>query len=375
MKDHEMINKVKKEIKVLESELNESAAQLGGVFYDSELLLTDSEIFNELHLLEKKIPEVKNKLEALQNYNLTITESENKIKESNAKIKELESKIGSVLEKVGVELYCFIGDRELAFPGVKAIYTELKEGELNSESLENRLYKFENNDVKKSFGDVISKPFKVRAIKREIVQNNKDSLKKFCDLGRAYCDIPELINEETNESILDILEEYKNIRKRLKLQADNILSLEKKINENEEKIQKDSDGIKLKSLYSKLEEEISTYQNSISYQLVELGAEIAERSDLGEVNDEIQSKLDLYKLKKLEITKKEKELLFLENRQKLTALSQEIISREKSINIEEEHIVSLNNQLDRSKEELNKIVEESASMKLWLDEHHLDFES
>lgn len=375
MKDHEMINKVKKEIKVLESELNEGAAQLGGVFYDSELSLTDSEIFNELHLLEKKIPEVKNKLEALQNYNLTIVESENKIKESNTKIKELESKIGSVLEKVGVELYCFIGDRELAYPDVKAIYAELKEGELNSESLENKLYKFENNDVKKSFGDVISKPFKVRTIKREIVQNNKDSLKKFCDLGRAYCNIPELINDETNESILDILEEYKNIRKRLKNQADNILSLKNKINENEEKIQKNSDGLKLKSLYSKLEDEISTYQNSISYQLVELGAEIAERSDLGEVNDEIQAKLDLYKSKKLEITKKEKELLFLENRQKLTAMSQEIISREKSINIEEEHIVSLNNQLDRSKEELNKIVEKSAAMKLWLDEHHSDFES
>lgn len=374
MKDNEFINKVKKEIKTLENELKESSAQLGETFYDSELTLNDSEIFNELDLLEKKIPEIKNKLELIQNYNLTISESENKIKESNLKIKDLESKIGSVLEKVGVELYCFIGEKELGFPNVKKTYLELKEGELKSETLQNRLYKYENNDVKKGFGDIISKPFKVRSIKREIAQNNKDSLKKFRELGRIYCDTPKLIEEESNESILDILEEYNVIKKSIKIQTDNITKLNSRINENEEKIQSDSNGLKLKAVYAKLEQEISSIQNSISNKLVELGAEVAERTDLGELNGEIQAKLNYYKSKKSQIIKKEDELVFLESRSKLNSLLQEIISREKSISIEEEHIKSLNDNLEKNKDELKKVVDESSAMKLWLDEHHLDFE-
>ena len=119
--------------------------------------------------------------------------------------------------------------------------------------------------------------------------------------------------------------------------------------------------------------ELEAIKKQLKVELVELGVEVAERTDLGELNGEIQAKLNYYKSKKSQIIKKEDELVFLESRSKLNSLLQEIISREKSISIEEEHIRSLNDKLSKNKEELKKIVDESDAMKLWLDEHHLDF--
>lgn len=373
MKDNELINKIKKDIKGLEHELTESSAQLGGVFYDSELTLKDSEIFNDLVQLEEKIPELKKQLDTLKNYNTTITASENKIKESNIKIKELESKIDSILEKIGVELYCFIGEKELEYPSLKTIYNELKEGEIKSEKLENKLYKHENNDVKRGFGDIILKPFKLHSIKREINQNNKDSLRKFRELGKVYTDVPELVNDESNESVLHILDEYKAIQKSIKVQKDNIKNLEYKISENERKILTDGKGLKLKTLYSKLEDEISLAQNQISQKLADLGVEIAERENLEGLNSEIQAKLSHYNFKKSELNKQHDVLVFLENRVKLKSLDQEISSRETSISIEQEHINSLTLKLEKERKALESLKEESKTMDQWLEEHHLDF--
>lgn len=373
MKDSELISRVKKEIKLLDIELQESSAQLGGVFYDSEMPLNNSGIISELNSLEAEIPEIKSKLESFQAYNLTISESEEKIKECNNKIKELESKIGSVLEKVGVELYCFIGERELAFPEVKSIYTELKEGELKSETLENRLYKYENNDVKKGIRELVSKPFKVRSIKREIIQNNKDSLKRFKGLGKVYCETSTLIDEENNDAILDILEDYKVINKSIQLQKKNVDKFNLRISENEEKIEEGSHGVKLKTLYSKLEQEIATTQNFISVKLVELGYEVASTEDLDIDKEEIQAKLDSFNSIKAKITIKNDSLFFLENRVKQTVLQKEISSITNSIKIEEDHIKTLTDKLGKDREDLSKMSDESSELDLWLTEHHVDF--
>lgn len=372
MRVNEQINSVKKEIKDLEDELNESSAQLGGVFYDSGTELYNSSLVGEIDDLEAKIPEIKSRMKALQSYNLSISESEDKIKECNIKIKELEQKNESVLEKVGVELYCFIGEKELSYSGISGIYNELKKGELRSETLENSLYKYENNSVKKGFSDIITKPFKVKSIKREIKQNNKESLGKFKDLGRAYSEIPQLIDDETNESLLDILEDYNAINKSLRLQKDSEHNLKRHIAENEEKIQEGSNGVRLKTLYSKLEQEILLTQERISKKLIQLGSEVAAATDLDIDSHEILIKLEKYNLINSNIANKNEELHYYETKAMQNYQLIEITDKKSSIKREEEYLKSLEDKLKKSKEELAFLISDSESRAKWLEENSVD---
>lgn len=375
MRDSELITKVKKEIKSLEVELTESSAQLGGVFYDSGIALSDSDTIKELDELEERIPDIKSRMESLQGYNLSIFESEKRLKECRLKIKEMETKLSSVFEKVGVELYCVIGEKELSFSSVKVIFDKLKEGEHKSESLESTLYQYENSSVKKNLGDIISKPFKVRSIKYGIKQNNKESLNTFRELGRAYTEIPQLVDEEGNDSISGILEDYKVLNKSLNNQKDTLDNLNSRIVENEEKIQEGSHGIKLKTLYTRLEREIADTQNSISDKLVILGFYVADCTDLNLDNIEILGKLEYFNKKKENIRKKETELYYLESKVKQSNLLKEILDRENIIKIEGEHIKTLRDKLEKNKADLNILNQESEIMSKWLSDNQIDGES
>ncbi len=371
MRDNEQISKVKKEIISMESELKESSAQLGGVFYDSGIRLDDSAIEDEIDRLEKVIPEVKGKMDKLKSYNLSITEAEEGINACTEKIKELDSGMGSILEKVGVELYCFIGEKELAYSAINGIYRELKDGELKSETLENKLYAYENSAAKKSVFNVFSTPFKVRGIKKDIRFNNKESLKKFRELGRVYTQIPQLIDEESNESLLDVLEEFKKLDSSLKLQSEKLANLQKRIEDNEKKIKDGTNGVRLKTLYNKLEQEIVETQNQITQKLIDLGYQIASLDGPEIDSTEVQTKLSHFRDKEQEISKKRSELLYLEKNLEYDALLKEIEDREDRIKIEEEHIALRVKTLDDHKVQLSEVKGESTLMAKWLKDNSL----
>ena len=88
MKENDQISKVTNDIKGLKAELTELAAQLGGVVYDSEVNLPDTNIISEIDSMEKSIPEIKKKMEKLKSYNLSISEAEEGLKQCTEKIKE-----------------------------------------------------------------------------------------------------------------------------------------------------------------------------------------------------------------------------------------------------------------------------------------------
>lgn len=367
MKNNDEILKIKKELKSLREELNESSAQLGGVFYDSGIVLENSTIDSEINALEVAIPEIKSKMESLKSYNISIEEAEKEIKESSTKIKDLDSKINTVLEKVGVELYCFVGEKELSYSIIKGFYTELKEGESKSEILEHKLYALENGDNKKNFIDTLSTPFVIRGIKKDLNNNNKESLKKFQELGRAYTHIPQLVENETNESILDILNEYNDLTKSQKSLIDKQYKLKIRIEENEEKIKLDSQGVKLKTLYSKLEQNIVDHQNLITEKLVDLGFEVAKAESLSIENKDVLKKLELFRDIEGKIRIKEKELIYYENSVKKNQILKEITDREESIKIEEDHIAQRQQTLNDHLEALERLMVERDKMLEWLE--------
>lgn len=371
MRDGEQISKVKKEIISLETELKESSAQLGGVFYDSGIRLEDSTIEDEIDRLEKVIPEVKGKMDTLKSYNLSISEAEEGLGLCTQKIKELESGMGSVFEKVGVELYCFIGEKELAYSGINSIYRELKDGELKSETLENKLYAYENSAAKKSVFNIFSAPFKVRGIKKDIRLNNKESLKKFRDLGRVYTQIPQLIDEESNESLLDVLEEFIKLDNGLKGQSEKQRSLQKRIEDDEQKIKEGTNGVRLKTLYNKLEQEIVETQNQITQKLIDLGYHVANLDSPEIENIEVQKKLSHFREKEQEISRKRSEFLYLEKDLEYHTLLKEIIDREGRVKIEEEHIALRVKTLEDHKIQLSEVRGESELMAKWLKDNSL----
>ncbi|MGL1892349.1 MAG: hypothetical protein OCD02_12025 [Spirochaetaceae bacterium] len=374
MKDYDKIVKVKKEIKVINIELNELSAQLGGVFYDTDPVLDDSNLIIEIDELEIIIPQIKKKMETLQGYNLTIAESKENIDVCSDKIKELETHMNSLFEKVGVELYCFIGDKELAYSGIKKIYTELKEAEEKSEKLENTLFSLEKSVTKKSLVERISRPIKIRRIKKDIEQRNRESLYSFKELGRSYSQIPQLIDEETNESLLDVLEEYKTIDSNLRHQKEKQHSLKVRIEENEMKIKEGSEGLKLKILYSKLEQDIVEHQNSIADKLVELGYFIAGKKDFLSENSEVSTKLEIYNQKKTELERKDEELVYFEKKVKLTKMDKEISERKVSISRELEHIAICQEKLSTHEAGLESLKEESNNLKSWLESNSFENE-
>lgn len=369
MRDSELISKAKKTIMLLEAELKEKSAQLGGVFYDSGIKLEDSSIEDEIDRLENIIPEIKAKMDKLKSYNLSISEAEDGLKTCSDKIKELQASIGSIFEKVGVELYCFIGDRERAFPVIDELYKAIKKGESISETLENRLYAYENSVAKKGVLNLFSKPFKVRSLKKDIRQNNKESLKKFRELGSAYTDIPELIDAESNESLLDVVEDFRVLKKNIKNQEDRQLLLQKRIEENEQRIKEDSNGVRLKTLYAQLEDEIVDTQNKITDKLVELGNQVAVLESVPFDNGEVESKLLRYREKSDELSKERRGLEFLEKRHQHSVLSKEIADREGRIRIEEEHIAQRVKALEEHKVELDAVKADCDNLAIWLKDH------
>lgn len=372
MKDSEDILKIKSEISNLNEDLKESLAQLGGVFYDSGETPGDPSLVEKISDLEDRIPEIKERMDGLKRYTLSIKEAEDEIRSCRERLKEIEHGLSPLYEKIGVELYCFMGDKELSYPEIEKLYTEIKEGESKSEGLENRLYSYENSVAKNGVLNLFSKPFKVRGIRKEIRHNNKLSLKKFRELGKLYSETPKLIDSETNESLLDILEEFKKIKSDIKGQHSRIELLKKRIEENREKVDSESNGLRLKTLYSKLEDEIIDTQRSVTDRLVELGLYIAE-SDL-EYEGAIKTKKDNYLAKQKEIVDKEKELLYLEKEQENRVLLNEIKEREESFRIEEEHIASLNKRLEEHRQELERVIGESEALEIWLKENSLSGE-
>lgn len=372
MKDNEVVISIKKEIKKINEELDDCAAQLGGVFYDSPQVYKESNTIEELNKLEESIPAIKERMQTLQSYNLSISEATESIKECNTKISDINLKIESVLEKIGVELYCFIGEKELAYSKLSGVYHELKEGEAKSESLETNLYKLENNVSKNLANNIFSKPFKIRSIKADIKNNNKKSLKLFRELGRIYTEIPQLIDQETNESLLDILNEFKSLKSSYKSQDEKRHTLNERIKDNEEKLKEGSNGIRLKTLYNKLEHEIVESQNKITEKLIELGHEIAKNSDLDITDENVLNKLSHYRAIEESLNKQGRELLFYEKRILSSKLLNEISERKNAIKIEEDHIASLNKKLNSTIEELNRVEKESGDLLNWLNENSLD---
>lgn len=366
MKHSETLAKVKKDIRELGNRLDEYSSQLGGVYYDSRTASDDRDILNELDDLNRRIPEIKEKMKALQSYNLSITEAKESIKVCNAKIKELADKFNSLYEKIGVELYCFIGEKELAFTNVNSVYYSLKESEAKSEEMENQLYKLENASKKRSIGDMIVKPFKIRSLKADIKKHNKGSLLKFRELGKIYCDTPQLIDEESNESLLDILDEYKTLTGQLKGQEDRLRNLNNQIKENEERIKEGSNGVKLKTLYSKLEQNIVDIQNQITDKLKVLGHEIAKDESLDTLGEDVWEKLKLYREVEEEISKKKEEVIYLEKCIELEKLNSEIKEKNKRIEIEEEHITKAQEKLDNHKSDLQSLNSKTEELKEWL---------
>lgn len=371
MKNSEQISKIKKDIIFQEEELKEISSQLGGVFYDSGISLEDSALKDEIDLLEKVIPNIKDQMETLKSYDFSITEAEEGINECNQKIKEFDLLMGSILEKVGVELYCFIGEKELAYPDVNKIYRELKDGETKSENLENKLYAYENSASKKSVFNVFSTPFKIRGIKKDIRLNNKESLKMFRELGRVYTQIPELIDVENNESLLDVLEEYKKFDKNLKSQNKKKSSFLKSIEDNEQKIKEGSNGVKLKTLYNKLEQEIIDTQNKITEKLIELGTQVSGLEDLDIYGAEVVHKLEIYRNCEQKLINKRSELLYIEKNNEYISLLKEIEDRKERIVIEEEHIALKAKSLEEHNKELSEVKGESELMAKWLKDNSL----
>ncbi len=371
MKENDQISKVTNDIKGLKAELTELAAQLGGVVYDSEVNLPDTNIISEIDSMEKSIPEIKKKMEKLKSYNLSISEAEDGLKQCTEKIKEYKGKIKPIMEKVGVELYCYIGEKELAYTTIKLIYDKIKKGEARSEELENSLTLLMQNQSKLSVTDFVKRPFKINNIKHEIKQNNKESLKNFRDLGQVYVEIPQLIEEESNESLLDVLQEYKDIVKNIKSQEEKEQNLQNRIKENEKKIEEDSHGVKLKSLYSNFEKEIVDIQSGIANKLIELGFYFGSLADFNCEISEINAKKHLFDLKQGEIGKKESLLIYLENVVKEKQIQKDIKERQKSIQIEEDHIAMRQKSLAEHKVSLQSLEDEAEKLGKWLEENSM----
>jgi len=371
MKDSEQINLVKKDIKSIEIEKNERIGQLGEIFFDSNIELEDSSIIEDIQRIESEIPIIKNRMEELKSYNLSITEAEEDVKLCHEKIKDIKSGMGSIYEKVGVELFCFVGEKELAYPEIATLYKELKEGEARSESLENKLYSYENSASKKSFLNIFSTPFHVRGIKKEIRLNNKQSLTNFRKLGEVYTNTPQLVKDESNESLLDVLEEYNKLQNSLKSQNEKLISLNKRISDNEQKIQEESDGLKLKSVYDKCEKQIVDAQNRVSKLLVDLGEHVVSLNKETWENPEVDEKLGVYKELNKKLEEKQKELVYLEKQKKYNKLLKEIKEREESLKVEREHIEKLTETLEKNKANLTEVVGESELLLKWLNDNPL----
>lgn len=372
MKHSDNLAKVKKDIRELKNRLEECSAQLGQVYIDTPVNGDVRPLIQELKELYTRVPEIKEKMSTLQSYNLSITEARESIKVTNSKVKELNDKFNSLYEKIGVELYCFIGEKELAFTTINSVYHKLKESEAKSETMENQLYKLENRSKKRSLGDMVVAPFKIRTLKSDIKKHNKGSLVKFRELGKIYCDTPQLIDEESNESLLDILEDYTTLTKQLNAQEDRLRHLNKQITENEERIKEGSNGVKLKTLYGKLEQNIVDLQSQIRDKQIELGHDIAKDDTLDTLGEDVWEKLKLYREIETEISEKKDLCNFLEKSIELESLKAEVDEKAKRIEIEEEHIRKSQEKLDNHKSELETLGVKLSELESWLNTNSHD---
>ena len=369
MKESDQINLLKKQISVLESDLDIKSSQLGETIYDSQIIIDGIDLYKEIDELEERIPEIKKQMETFKSYTLSILEAKEELKECTLELKKLDPSLGSIYEKVGVELFCFIGEKELSNEKISIIYKELKDGELKSETLENRLYSYENSAQKKGVLNIFSKPFKVHSIKKDIRINNKLSLKKFRELGKIYTEIPDLISEETNESLLDVFEEYKKLDKNIIRLNDKIKSLQNRISDKEEKIKDGCNGLKLNDLYKKFEDEIIEIQNSITEKMKLLGYQVLDMGTLKESNNIIDEKLIVLKGITAEIDHNNKKLNYYEKKVKFNILDKEVKDREERIKIEETHIESLKKKLESHIIELKEVNKTKEELSNWLSEN------
>lgn len=366
MQDSDKLLNIDKEIKILETKLNDIAVQLAGVFLDERQKLDGNSLIEEIETLEAKIPEIKEDMIRIQGYTQSITKSEEQIKKCNEQIKGYESVLNSLYEKIGIELYSTISEEDKEYPDILSCCQNLKDLEKRSESLESKLYKEENSVSKKKFLDKALLPFKLGAIKKDLKRNNKDILDKFRDMGKVFTSIPELMKSSSRESLNGLVEEYQSMYKLLNNQIEKRALLNSGIEEKNKKIQEDSKGLKLKTLYSNLENEIVGCQNMITAKLEELGHFLFNELEDNYDNSLVRVKLELYSTIKKDIDLKREESTYYNNRIRLSLLKRESKDRQESIELEENHIKECRRKLTKHKKDLVKVNDEISELDDWL---------
>lgn len=367
MKDSDKLISIDKEVKVLKEQLEDVAVQLAGVFLDEEQTLEDCTLIDEIEELEKRIPEIKGDMIRIKGYTQSITESEEQIKSCNEKIKSYEASQNSLYEKIGIELYGTLTDDDLVYSAISTICSSLKEKEKKSETLESTLYKQENSVAKRKFVDNIMLPFKLGSIKKDIKKNNKEILSMFRELGKAYTGTPELIQNDGRNSLKDLLNEYQSLFKLLNNQIEKRALLNSGIEEKNKMIKEGSKGLKLKTLYSNLEDDIVQCQEMITKKLGELGHFIPTRISSDYDSEAVIVKLQLYLSTQSKIAEKEKVSLYYSNKVRLNQLKKEIKGREQNIILAENHIKECKKNLTKHKKELTEVSSQAEELKAWLE--------
>lgn len=376
MQDSEKISKLENEVKVLKEELNDIAIQLGGVFLDEQLTLKDCSIIDDIESLENDIPRIKGEMNALQEYNQVVEDSQEKLDECNSLIKDYNESIDSILEKLGIEFYSYISEKELEFPEINSIYKMIKEGEGKSEQLETRLYKEENSVTNKSLINKVLVPFRIKNIKNKINKNSRDNLGKLKKLGSAFTRTPELSDNESRVSIIGIYEEYNTVNQLLQDQLNKKEDLKKSITHHKDKIKEGSNGLKLSSVYLKLEKDIVECQNMITKKLEELGHVLFASEEIKDIsNKEVLHKVELYNDKMNSINDIDKEIEYFIKKIEGSELKKKIASLEKSIESEENKIKELRKKLSKQKKDVSNLVEDSNELDNWLEVNSKNFEA
>lgn len=366
MQDNEKLINIEKEIKGIYTELDDVAVQLGGVFLDEGQTLEKCSLIGEIESLEKSIPEIKGDMIRLQGYTQHISESQEQIEVCNQEIKDYESSINSLNEKIGIELYGSLTDEDLLNPSIKNIYRSLKSLEKRSEELESKMYKHENSVAKKKFIDIALSPFRIGSIKKDIKKNNRDILLGFRELGKYFTSDIELLEKEKRDSLNDLVNEYHSVFKLLNGQIEKRALLNSGIEEKNRKIQEDSKGVKLKTLYSNLEKDIITCQKMITEKLKELGYHLFKEFGISHNNNQVKEKLKLFNEVNNKLKHNEELKVFYSNRIKLSLLKREAANREESIKLEEDHIKECRKKLTKHKKDLSGLFEEILELENWL---------
>ncbi|OQY37821.1 MAG: hypothetical protein B6229_07480 [Spirochaetaceae bacterium 4572_7] len=367
MNVNDKISKEKKVLANLKLELKNIFGRLGNSFHEARLTIPDSLILKELKELEDSIPGIKSKMDELKELSSAVEYGEKSMEQSNVKIKELKKIQNSVIKKIGIEVYSTIGAIELGHQSVRDIYDTLQAAESQSEALETALYKYENSVDNKKFFDKIAQPFKVKKIKHDLKNSNKNIFELFNDLGDAYVLIPELLDRDEPVSLQSIVAEYKDNLQRIEKEYKSLEKTLGMIGQNSEKIKEGSRGVKLKTLYSQLEKDIIGVQNNITSKLEELGdavyAEFGTESD----NSDVKAKLEICSNKLLEIKESEERLVYLDNEAELIELNKEIKEREASISREDEHIKVCKKNIAKHKKELTTSLKNKETLNQWFD--------